>query len=230
VVLAEYCDERGITLLGGMTAPMHQQPVDGSMDASAPANLLANILTYADGAGRESCAPAPEPEPKQEQQPAPQQPAPQQPAPQQPAPQQPAPQQPAPAADPLTFVDIATAAGTTTVSSKGVVTIPGLTEVCGVGPCSTYERLFTAKSSSAKSANHNGDRRHGLLGRDRDTLGAGARNGVRIGLSKTALRKLRREGKLRVEALVTVTDAKGNGTTTRRTFTVKPPARTSAQA
>ena len=128
--------------------------------------------------------------------------------------------QPAPPTDDRPMTVIATTAGakgSTTVSRTGVITVPGMTEQCGAGPCDVNERAFQVLG---RAASHDANRRHGLLGRDRDTLAAGQTNGVRIRLGRTALASLRKRGRMRVEVLVTVTDARG-AQTVRRTLTLR---------
>ncbi len=121
--------------------------------------------------------------------------------------------------DPRSFTALFGSARTTTALRGGLVTVPGMAVHCGVGPCEVYERLFTAKGTSA-SSQVNGKRR-GLLGRDRDVMAAGQTGQVRVQLLKSANRTLRRRGRMRVEVLVTVTDAKGRGQLVRKTITVK---------
>jgi len=62
------------------------------------------------------------------------------------------------------------------------------------------------------------------LGRDRDVVTAGTTREVRLRLSESADRTLRRRGRMRVEVLVAVTDAKGRGHLARKLITVKRPS------
>ncbi len=121
--------------------------------------------------------------------------------------------------DPRSFTALFGSARTTTALRGGLVTVPGMAVHCGVGPCKVYERLFTAKGTRATSQVNR--KRRGLLGRDRDVMAAGQTGQVRVQLSKSADRTLRRRGRMRMEVMVTVTDAKGRGHLVRETITVK---------
>ena len=122
--------------------------------------------------------------------------------------------------DPLSFTALFGTQRSTTVSRTGLFMVPGMTVNCSVlGPCQVYERGFTAKG--AQAASHRSDKRHGLLARDRDVLAAGQSNAVRMRLGKAANRTLRRAGRLRMEAMVTVTDAKGRSQLVRKTITLR---------
>ena len=130
----------------------------------------------------------------------------------------PAPQQaPQGLPDPLTFTAF-TAGGSVKMSSTGLVTIPGMTETCGVGPCQANERLYDMRG---RAASHADDKRHGLLGRDADAVASGQSHAVRIRLTRSAARQLRRRARMRVEALVTMVDARGQSQMVRKTFTIR---------
>ena len=105
-------------------------------------------------------------------------------------------------------------------SASGLFAVPGMMVTCGVGPCPTYERVYIAKSARASS---HGNARHGMVSRDRDVLASGQSSAVRMRLTRSANRKLRRAGRLRVEAMVTVSDARGRSQLTRKTFTIRAP-------
>lgn len=122
-----------------------------------------------------------------------------------------------PLPDPLSGTSL-TPGGTATVSRAGVVTVPGMTETCGVGPCTSYERLFDVRG---RAAAHDQHKRHGLLATDLDTLMSGQRQPVRVRLDRQASKRLRRRGRMRVEALVTVRDARGRAQLARKTFTLR---------
>ena len=147
--------------------------------------------------------------------PQPEQPKQEQPKP--PVQEQVAPSSTPPLPDPLSVISL-TPGGKTTVSRLGVVTVPGMTETCGVGPCTTYERLFDVRG---RAASHDRDKRHGMLASDTDTLMSGQSQPVRVRITRQASKRLRRRGKMRVEAVVTVRDARGRGQQVRKTFTLR---------
>ena len=109
--------------------------------------------------------------------------------------------------------------GTVAPSPAGIVRVPGLVVACGLGPCSVFER-FLELPATARASNHRGTR-HRVLGQDRDTLAAGQMTAVRVRLTKTAKRRLKKDGRLRMEAFVTVTDAAGRQASVRQTFIVR---------
>ncbi len=126
-----------------------------------------------------------------------------------------------PASEPRSFTELFGSARTTTALRNGLVTVPGMAVHCGVGPCKVYERLFSAKPKRTRASSHASGKRPGLLGRDRDVVVAGTTHQVRLRLSKSAIRTLRRRGRMGVEVLVTVTDAKGRSQLARKLITVK---------
>ena len=125
-----------------------------------------------------------------------------------------------PAAEPGSGIDAGAGGRTATLSRGGILTIPGLTERCGVGPCAAYERMFRLPSGAGAAA-HQAGKRHGLIARDRDTLASGQVNAVRVRLTRSAAASLRKRGRMRVEVLVTVTDARGRAQTVRRKLTLR---------
>ena len=130
---------------------------------------------------------------------------------------QPQPSAPLAAAPPGLSRIAATAFGSRTIGRDGLLSLPW-SETCVAGPCNAYERLFTAKAG-ARGSSHGP--RHGLLARDRDTIGSGQTHQVRVRLSRAARRVLRRKRRMRVEVIVTVTDALRRPVTARRTFTLR---------
>jgi hypothetical protein len=127
-----------------------------------------------------------------------------------------------PGSDPPSFVALFGSARTTTALRGGLVTVPGVAVRCGVGPCQVSKRLFTARRAGVLPPADG--KRRGLVGRDRDDLAAGQTGQVRLRLSRSAERTLRRRGRMRLEVLVTITDARGRSERARRTFTVKRPS------
>ena len=123
--------------------------------------------------------------------------------------------------DPLSFVSLFGNQRSTTVNANGGFMVPGMLETCGVGPCNVYERGFTPKPG-AQAAAHVNDKRHGILGRDNDVLAAGQSNPVRFRLNALGRRKLAKAGRLRIETMVTVTDAKGRSQLVKKTITLRP--------
>jgi hypothetical protein len=123
--------------------------------------------------------------------------------------------------DPLSFVSLFGNVRSATVNANGGFMVPGMTETCGVGPCNVYERGFIPKPG-AQAASHANHKRHGLLGQDRDVLAAGQSNAVRMRLNRLGRRKLAKAGRLRIETMVTVTDAKGRSQLVKKTITLRP--------
>ena len=108
------------------------------------------------------------------------------------------------------FITLFGGVRTTTARRGGLVTVPGIAVHCGTGPCKVDERLSRVSG-----------KRRGPSGRDRDVVAAGRTNQVRVRLSRSARRTLRRRGRLRLEVVVRITDAKGRGPIGRKTITVK---------
>lgn len=108
--------------------------------------------------------------------------------------------------------------GASTASTSGLLTVPGIVETCGTGPCSVVENVYQlAGRTGAASAGRF------RLGHDRDTLASGQSNPARLRLTKRAERKLRKRRKLRVQAVVTLTDAQGHVQVVRKKFTLRAP-------
>jgi len=128
------------------------------------------------------------------------------------------------APEPRSFVELFGRARTTTALRGGLVTLPGVAVRCGVGPCRVDARLFTARRERARSVQRSDGRRPGLVARDSDVVTAGTTAQVRLRLSRPAARALRRRGRMGVEVLVTVTDAKGRSQLARKLMTVKRPS------
>ena len=107
------------------------------------------------------------------------------------------------------------AAGSVTTALKGsLFLIPGISEQCTAGPCQVLERVYLLTGSARAALNH-------PIARDRDMLQSGGVNSARLRLNHKASRQLKRKGKLRVEGLVTLTDAKGKTQTVRKKFTLR---------